>query len=223
MQSDVASLRIERYRVDLAGMEKNAWQTPAAPAPTVAAVPNGVPDTAAVAATAGNVPAPAPAAGTVARTLRQGDRVSISLRGIRPETEWKDVIDDRGELNMPLLGPTHVEGKTTWAAESVIEDAYVARGYYKSINVTIVCQEDEFFIRGEIVRPSRYPLSTGLTLTRAIITAGSYTDFADPRKISIFRGDKVFKYDAKKIEKLEEKDPVILPDDVIVVAQKIIL
>jgi polysaccharide biosynthesis/export protein VpsN len=154
------------------------------------------------------------------RTLRKGDKIVISRKGIVREDEIKDVIDENGEVNLPLIGHAKLDGLTTSEAEDLIEDRYIGGQFYRKITVIVVAQEDDYYIRGEVTRPGKYPMSVGLTLLRAVVAAGGYTDFANPRKITLMRGQKVTVYDARKIEENPESDPAISPEDVIVVRQK---
>jgi len=163
-------------------------------------------------------------AGLSSRRLRKGDRIVISKLGIpQPET-IKEVIDEHGNVNLSLVGSVKVDGLTTAEAEAAIEQAYVEGGYYRKINVVVVPEEyPQYFVRGEVKAPGRYPVTAGLTLLRAIAASGGYTDFANSRRISIYRGSKVLRFDATKIENLKEQDPPIEPEDVIVVERKLFL
>jgi protein involved in polysaccharide export with SLBB domain len=151
------------------------------------------------------------------RLLKRGDRLAISIRDITTPLEIRDVLDDVGCVNLPLIGTIKLEGKTSSEAESVIENAYIAGEYYKKINVIVVAQDDEYFIRGEVQKPGKYPLSSDLTLMRAIAEAGGYTEYAKPRDIKVYRGEEVMTFDAKKIESGKERDPMIKPRDIVVV------
>lgn len=205
--------RLGRYRPDVKSSDRRPWERTASARKQA---PPAAPETRPA------VPAPAPEAYTneTVRRLRCGDRVSISKLGIQQPEEIKDEVDDRGCVNLSLIGTIKIDGMTTSEAEEAIEKAYVDQGYYRKITVIVVAQQDEYFVRGEVKTPGKYPLSVGVTLMRAITTAGGYTDYANPRKINIFRGDKVFRYDAEKIEALKAQDPVVSPEDVIVVERK---
>ena len=201
-------LRMARYR-PVTDSDRGSWFKAASPLPPDRASTNEV------------VKHPSTLAGP--RTLRKGDKVIISRRGIPHEDEIKDVIDERGEVNLDLIGSVRLDGKTTSEAETMIEDAYIRGEFFKNINIVVVAQDDEYYVRGEVTRPGKYPLSVGMTLMRAVTSAGGFTDYADPRDIDVFRGEKVTKVDAKKIQSLEQEDPEIRPDDMIVVGRKWIL
>lgn len=203
------SLRMARYR-PAAESGRDMWQ-PVVPAP----VPVAIAST--------NKPLEAvkpPSEVFGPRTLRKGDKVLISRRGIPKEDEIRDVIDERGEVNLDLIGKVCIAGKTPSEAEKIIEDAYIRGDIFKRINIIVVAQDDEYFVRGEVVRPGRYPLSVGLTLMRAVASAGGFTDYADPKDINIFRADKVTKADANRISSLQQEDPEVRPNDMIVVGKR---
>lgn len=162
-----------------------------------------------------------PAEGASA-ALRKGDRLLIYLRGIPEPEDIRDVIDDVGSVNLPFIGNMRIAGRTTSEAESLIESAYVKDGYYTKINVIIVAQEDEYFVRGEVKAEGRYPMYGDLTLVQAVTSAGGYTDYANRRKIKIIRGEQSLVFDATKIEKQEVSDPLVKPGDIIVVPRRFV-
>jgi len=170
------------------------------------------------------VASPAAAANVAeVRRLRIGDKVAISLLGVPTPYNGNDQIDENGCVNLPLIGNQKLSGLTTAEAELAVENSYIDKQIFKQINVVIVAESEEFYVRGEVRLPGKYPLTPGMTLLRAVVAAGGYTEFANPRKITVKRGDKVDTYDTKRIESLQDQDPVIDPDDIIVVDRRYIL
>jgi polysaccharide export outer membrane protein len=161
--------------------------------------------------------------GEGARPIRRGDRIAISLRGIPDPEEILEAVDDLGEITLPLIGSRRVEGMSSAQAEAMLERIYVEEGYYQKgkINVILVAQENEFFVRGEVKGPGRYALAGDLTLLQAITSAGGYTDYARTGKIRIIRGEQVLVFDMDRIERLKDEDPLIKPGDIIVVPRKL--
>jgi polysaccharide export outer membrane protein len=157
------------------------------------------------------------------KILKRGDHLVIYLRGIPEPEEVKNVVDETGTLNLPLVGTIPVDGKKVAEAERLVEKAYVDGGYYQKINVIIVAEEDEYYVRGEVKREGRYPLSRDMTLLQAIATAGGYTDYAKSTQIQLIRGDQVTTYNAKRIEQRKDKDPFIEPGDIIIVSRRVFL
>jgi polysaccharide export outer membrane protein len=165
---------------------------------------------------------PPPATGVVGRTspyrLRAGDPVVVNLRDILPRDETiEDIIDETGAINLPLIGRVVAAGRTTSELENEVQKRYIDEQYFKKITVNVVMPSQSYYVRGEVKAPGRFPLVTGVTMMQAIATAGGYTDWADPKKVKVMRGDKVMEYNARDLEKLPEKDPDVEPGDVIVV------
>jgi protein involved in polysaccharide export with SLBB domain len=154
------------------------------------------------------------------RLLKRGDKLSITIRDIPTPQDIRDVIDNRGCINLPLVGTLKMEGRTTSEAENVIEDAYIRGGYYKKINAIVVGGEEEYFIRGEVKREGKYSLSPELTLLQALAEAGGYTDYAKTSQVKIIRGSDTLTADAKKIEEGKESDPAIKSGDIILVPRR---
>lgn len=155
------------------------------------------------------------------RQLRRGGKVSIHLRGIPSPEEVIEVVDDLGGVSLPLIGFIKLAGLTTSEAEGKIAAAYVKSGYYTSITIIVVAEDEEYFVRGEVKREGRYPIAGDLTLLQAIASAGGYTDYAKLSKISVMReGQEPKVYSASKIEKRRAPDPLIEPGDIIVVPRR---
>jgi polysaccharide export outer membrane protein len=170
-------------------------------------------------------PAPAPAPAAVApeastnavsglrlRTMNRGDRVSIRLECADPQ-QFEEVVDDNGFIRLLHIGAVQAAGKTTTEIEDLLERKYIEGQIYKFVNVIVVSMDDEFFVRGEVKREGRFPLTGAITLSKAIPVAGGYTEYADKRKATIQRGDQILAFDMEKIYKGEEKDPLLKRGD----------
>ena len=151
------------------------------------------------------------------RYIKRGDELTIFLTGIPHPQELVYVVDDRGFVNLPLIGSVSVDGKSTAETETLIERAYIRGGYYKKINIIVVPQKEEYFVQGEVRRQDKYFLSGDLSLLQAISEAGGYTPYANRKKIKVIRdGNGVF-YNGKEIEEGKQEDPIIKAGDIIVV------
>jgi polysaccharide export outer membrane protein len=144
----------------------------------------------------------------------------VYLRGIPKPEDLQDVVDEQGRITLPLIGRVSVQGLTTADAETIIENEYVNRGYFRKIDVNVLAQEDEYFVRGEVKKPGRYPLVRDLTLLQAITAAGGYTDFAKRSEVRVIHGEEAKAYDAEKIEAQKAKDPLVKRGDIIIVERR---
>lgn len=157
----------------------------------------------------------------LARALRKGDKVKISLTGIPAPIEIENVVNDFGFVTLPLVGQIKIEGITTAKAELLIRDTYIQKQFYKSIDVIVVAQEGEFYVRGEVKKEGVFPISGDVTLMQGIIMAGGYTDFAKKSDVKLIRGRETTVYDVEKIEKRDAEDPLIRTGDIIVVQRRV--
>ncbi len=154
--------------------------------------------------------------------LKPGDPVVIFLRGIMPRDEqYEDIIDEGGYVNLPYIETIRAAGKTTSQLEKEIQKTYLDERIYKSVTVNVVMPSQSYFVRGEVRNPGRFALITGVTLIQAIATAGGYSEFADPTKVKVVRGEKSTQHNARDYEKNPDRDISIDPGDVIVVPRSI--
>jgi protein involved in polysaccharide export with SLBB domain len=155
------------------------------------------------------------------RALRKGDSVTISLTGIPQPEQIVNVVNDYGRVTLPLIGVVQIGGLTTSKAEQLIRDAYITKQFYKSIEVIVMSQKGEFYVRGEVKTPGVFPLSGDMTLVQGIIRAGGYTDFHKKRAVELKRGRQTTIYDVEKIEKGKLEDPLLQNGDIVVVPRRI--
>lgn len=153
--------------------------------------------------------------------LRRGDRVNVFLRGIPTPEDISDVVDELGNIKIGLIGSVRVAGLTTAEAEKAIERAFIDGGFYRRIDAIIVAQGDEYFVRGEVQRPGRYPMGGDISLIQALSAAGGYTDYARRSRISIIRGGESLSFNASRIERQRDPDPLIKPGDIIIVNRRV--
>ncbi len=172
-------------------------------------------------ASGGGIVSPALLTNGFVRSLSKGDKVKISLTGIPQPQEIENVVNDFGLVTLPLIGSVKIEGLTTAKAEQMIREAYIKKQFYRSIDVIVVAQEGEFFVRGEVKKEGVFPVSGDVTLVQGIIMAGGYTDYAKKWEIKLIRGRETTVYDAEKIEKREVEDPLIRTGDIIVVPRRV--
>jgi len=105
--------------------------------------------------------------------------------------------------------------------ENYIHDQYVPK-YYTHISVTVKTTSDRvYFVRGEVKAPGRLIYVGPITATKAITSAGDFTDFANHAKVYLIRtSGKRFKLDCDKILSGEAPDPPVFPGDQIEVKRR---
>jgi len=122
------------------------------------------------------------------RRLEPSDEIAISLHVSAANSgRIEDVIDELGFVNLPLLNRIKLGGLTTTEAEDFIEKRYVDEKFYRFINVAVVATARSYYIEGHVLRPGKYELSPGLTVSQAIAATGGMTPFGNEKKIRLIR------------------------------------
>ena len=155
--------------------------------------------------------------------LEPGNPVTISFSGLSTvPLPFTCRIREDGTITPPYLNKQiKAAGKTIGALEQELEIEYVPK-IYRTINVTIRTAERFYFVGGEVRQPSRQPYIGRITVSQAIQSAGDFTDFADQRKVRVFRSNnKVQIVDCKAALEDPSKDLSIYPGDRIVVDSKL--
>ena len=165
------------------------------------------------------------------KRLGVGDQVAIEIVEDR-EGPTTRLITATGDLEVPPLDRVHVAGKTTTEAAAEIKRLLEADYYYHATvklsidRVNVAAALGKIQISGEVGAPGvlEFNLADPLTLNEAVLKAGNFKDFADPRKVRVTRtkgGSKQeFIVDVKAVQrdgaadkdiKLEDGDRVYIP------------
>lgn len=123
---------------------------------------------------------------------------------------------------MPDIGRVQAAGKTAGELEDLIHKLYVP-AIYRHLNVTVRTSNDRvYYVRGEVRQPGRQIYVGQITVTKAITSAGDFTDFANRKKVVLIRANgQRFKLNADAILNGDEPDPPVYPGDQIEVARRI--
>jgi polysaccharide export outer membrane protein len=118
--------------------------------------------------------------------LDTGDRLRVFVYG-QPSLSRLYVVDQIGNIAVPLIGNVHARGRTTMDVERSIA-AKLGREFVKDPQVTVdVAQNRPFFILGEVRLPGQYPYVSGMNIEQAVAIGGGYTERASKRSYRITR------------------------------------
>jgi polysaccharide export outer membrane protein len=154
-------------------------------------------------------------------TLRAGDKIQVLLADLPVGTIAADVtISEDGKITLHLDQSFQAAGKTRTKLEAEIRARYVPN-FYTKMTVTVK-QEDRFVYVGGFVKiPNRYPYTTGLTVLKAISSAGDFSEFGDKAKVTITRSNGVQEtMDCKKAIENPSLDRPLFPGDRIYVPRR---
>lgn len=204
-------------------------QDPATPVPTIADKPP-----------AADLP---PTSSTVLRTnsmtvlddkkkLGPNDYISFRVVEDRDNDSQRLRVNDNGELEVPYVGLVPAQGHTckelAYSIKGMLEKEY----YYHATVILAVDRVSDrsrgrIYVYGSVrgQGPQEIPPDEAYTVSKAIIRAGGFGDFANKRKIKVTRKNgQDFTVDLKRVieEGHTEDDVVLQPDDQIYVPQRLI-
>ncbi len=133
------------------------------------------------------------------------------------------VVDRGGRFEMPLIGVIEAANKTTGALSSEIRQRLGDRFLVNpdvSVNL-ITSNSKQITVEGSVTSPGVFPLQGETTLLGALALAKGPTSVARLDEIAVFRKEggarMVAVFDAKAIRAGKMADPVLKPNDIVVV------
>jgi len=151
-----------------------------------------------------------------------GDTVTVTLTGppeiIEPHVE---PIKEDGTITMPNIGHVQAAGRTAGELQNEIYNLYVPK-YYRHLTVTVITGDRVYYVTGEVKAPGRQLYVGQMTVTKAITTAGDFTDFANHKKVRLIRANgQIIKVNCDKALQDSSQDPPVYPNDQVQVPRKI--
>jgi protein involved in polysaccharide export with SLBB domain len=170
---------------------------------------------------------PAPAVGSDADSttavLQVGDTIGVVFNDLpQTVTAIQDQIKEDGTVVLYFNEKFVAAGKTVRKLQEEIHDRYVPK-YYVRVTPSITILDRFYSVGGEVRSPNRYVWTPGMTVLRAIDTAGGFTDFSNKRKVIVTRANgKQEIEDCKKAVNKPQLDLTIYPNDKIFVKKEIL-
>ena len=145
------------------------------------------------------------------------------------------IVTDTGDLEVPYYGIVHAAGKTCRAFASDTKQLLEKRLYRKA--TVIVALETankglltgKVYVTGQVKQPGGFDIraSDNLTVNRAILAAGGFSDFSDKKHVRLVRktpaGEKTFVINVVRVwEGHLDQDQIIQPGDLIVVPARLV-
>jgi protein involved in polysaccharide export with SLBB domain len=169
------------------------------------------------------------------RKLTIGDHVSYRvLEDKNPAVDL--IVTDAGDIEVPLLGRVSAAGKTcrslAYEMKPVLEKTY----FYKATVIVALDAASQkspgrIYVTGFVVSPGpqEMPPDEVYTLSKAITRAGGVAQFGNERRVKIVRKAADGTTQSQEVDVGEiinkgriDKDPVLLPEDMVVVPRKLI-
>jgi polysaccharide biosynthesis/export protein VpsN len=150
-----------------------------------------------------------------AALLRPGDTLGIGLQGIPDASNHIVQIDDQGQIYLPYIGGIAAAGITASDLSQRIRETYIARNYYRTVDVAVSVTERFVYVGGEVQRPGRIVWTPDLTMTKAIQAAGGFTLYAKETAVNVVREQGVYTLDARLAQRSPAEDPRLVPGDAV--------
>jgi len=132
---------------------------------------------------------PKPAAKEAEYVIGPQDELDVSVWK-EPDLSRKVPVRPDGKISLPLLNDVQAAGLTpTQLADSIKE---MLRKYVTQPQVTVIVtamNSQRVFVLGEVNRPGAIQLLSGMTIIQAIASSGSFTQFANEKKIYVLRNE----------------------------------
>ena len=167
--------------------------------------------------------------------LGPGDR--IIYRVIEDEDEPRTLtITDSGDLDVPYYGLVHAAGKTSLQLAREIK-TLLQRRLYRQATVILALElvnktrvTGKVYVTGQVRNKGGYdiPANETLTVSKAILNAGGFSDFSDKKHVRLVRktaeGEKTYVVNVTDIwEKSRlDKDLAVQPGDLIDVPKSLV-
>jgi polysaccharide biosynthesis/export protein len=158
---------------------------------------------------------PAPLHPAEQMRLFPGDTIRVSVFG-EDNVSGLYALDSQGYITLPLAGAVKIDGKTTDAAQRIVEHA-LQKGFMNNPHVNIIlAQARDVYLLGEVQKPGNYSYATNLTVLQAIAKAGGYTYRAREHDMILTRtepGQTTRKF-------IAQENTILLPGDSITVTER---
>jgi protein involved in polysaccharide export with SLBB domain len=169
------------------------------------------------------------------RRLGAGDRLSYRVVEERREPVGLTVADS-GEVEVPLIGRVKASGRTCRELAQAIRPILEREYFYHAtvivgLDAVSAKARGRVYISGQVRTQGAIdiPPDERFTLSKAILKAGGFADFANHRKIKLVRKNAagaaqttIVDLDAVTVKGQLDKDPELEPDDTIIVPEKFV-
>ena len=152
-----------------------------------------------------------------------GETVNIIFSGTPDPTEFpphEETVKEDGNINLPLIGSVQALGKTAGELQKEIQDLYVPK-YYVRLTVTVKPGDLIYYVKGEVKQPGREIYVGETSVTKAITSAGDFTDFASHKVTLIRANGERLKVNVDTAMENQTHDAKVYPGDQVYVPRRI--
>lgn len=129
---------------------------------------------------------PESATGQHPGVLAAGDTIRISFT-TAPELNQSEKIESDGRVSLPLVGQVYASGKSTSQLQEELTNLYKSQLQNSEVTVTLESVIIPVVVSGEVQKPGKVVFERPATVLEAIMEAGGFTAYGDPKTISVIR------------------------------------
>ena len=118
--------------------------------------------------------------------LAPGDTIKVSFT-TAPELNQSEKIEASGRVTLPLVGDVSAAGKTTGQLQAELTQLYKTQLQNSDVIVTLETISIPVVVSGEVQKPGKIIFERPATVLEAIMEAGGFTPYGDPKRISVIR------------------------------------
>lgn len=118
--------------------------------------------------------------------LAPGDVINVVFSGA-PELNTRQKIQPNGKVSLPTVGDVNAAGLTITGLQEQLATLYQSKLQDPSVVVSLAGAAAGVYVSGEVLRPGKIPLDRPMTALEAVMEAGGFTKFANPKQVFIVR------------------------------------
>ena len=118
--------------------------------------------------------------------LAPGDQINVAFSGA-PELNTKQKIQPNGKVSLPTVGDVSASGRTINSFQAQLTALYQPHLQDPTVVVSLETASAGVYLSGEVLRPGKIPLDRPMTALEAVMEAGGFTKFANPKQVIVVR------------------------------------
>jgi polysaccharide biosynthesis/export protein len=118
--------------------------------------------------------------------LAAGDTIKVSFT-TAPELNQSQKIETNGQVSLPLIGEVNAAGKSTAQFQTELTERYKSQLQNSEVIVTLESVAIPVVVSGEVQKPGKIVFERPATVLEAIMEAGGFTPYGDPKTVSLIR------------------------------------
>jgi polysaccharide biosynthesis/export protein len=118
--------------------------------------------------------------------LAAGDVIRVSYPGA-PELNTTQKVMANGKVSLPTIGDVTAQGKSVSSFQSQLSGLYQSHLQNPTVLVSVEEVAACVYVSGEVMKPGKVTLDRPLTAFDAIMEAGGFSKFANPKQVVVVR------------------------------------